>query len=111
MDDGLFDWSLAEYLEMNKYLKTKNSDPTRLIFSNTNKFLSKEDLELNQTSYKQNIETIHKENVTFLENKLHTYFDDKGNLYLPEKNINIPFERICLLDMRGDRDLEPEDAE
>ena len=22
MDDGLFDWSLAEYIEMTKYLKT-----------------------------------------------------------------------------------------
>ncbi|KRW99584.1 hypothetical protein PPERSA_03759 [Pseudocohnilembus persalinus] len=109
MDDGLFDWSLAEYKEMTKYLKTDKREKSSLIFSNTTQFLSENDPEDNE-KYQKNIQEIEKENVTFLEKKLHTYFDEKGNLVLPEKNINVPFERICLLDMRGDRDLEPADA-
>lgn len=45
MDDGLFDWSLAEYKEMTKYLKTDEREKDTLIFTNTKKFLSKDNID------------------------------------------------------------------
>lgn len=113
MDDGLFDWSLAEYLEMTKYLKTSNLPKPcdKLIFSNTTQFLSKNnENNENEKKYQPNIERIEKENVTFFKNKLHTYFDKEGNLIM-ESGKKVDFKRVCLLDLRGEKTLAPEDAQ
>ena len=129
MDDWLYEWSLCEYLQINKYM-APHFKKTQIILSKSKVFLEFVDKE------EKNIQ-INKENIEilknfpnffhFLKNDINTYINENFLTIPMVKDINqhdpmqyldttytyhrkIEFQRICLLDMRSDEILKPEDV-
>lgn len=118
MEDVLSDWSLSEYVQMHKYLARLPKNV--LIFSNFGDVLRSAD-ELNVQNLEAFLAHIKKnanQNVWLAPKRLHEYRTPEGLFFgdfLKEsgntapKELRVPAERVCLLDMRGKEQLSPAD--
>ena len=138
MEEFLYDWCKAEYLQMLKYVQNTNF---RIIFSNfdsnfdfvddkngqNNKENLKEFLNSNKDLFKSKASFVGKELVSYLEKdegcfhiplnerkeKLSGYLKSGEHTEGKPKSdvLKVPFKRVCLLDMRAEKTLEPSDLQ
>merc|ERR1712137_1178084 len=111
MEEFVYDWVKCEYNQMQKYLA---NTPTALKISNADSFNNYADPEFTEKN-KQNIEFLAQENEKYknredLPNPIKDYISD-GHLEVPGAGKKVPFARICLLDMRAEKELAPEDKD
>lgn len=108
MDDFLFEWSLYEYLQISKYMKS--SDRSTFILANYDKILHFNDpkfISLNKT----NISLLpQSSSLLFLEKDINDYLVEKEDILSFKKEV-FPKKRVCLLDFRAEKTLEPQDEE
>lgn len=113
MDEFLFEWSLCEYLQINSYLQT--SEAALPILSNSDtffKYSSKNSKHIAQN--KENIDILlnSKTRFNFLPSDIGDYLQDSNHTLkfsIDSNEISLDFSRVCLLDMRAEVQLTPND--
>lgn len=121
MEDMLSDWSFSEFKQMYYYLSRHSGNV--LILTNTGVLKTFEDDESkdNLEQFGEFLDEKRSEIFWLLEKPLFTYLNkDTGVLELsqfyslgknqPTQNLQLPLDRICLLDMRGESILRSEET-
>jgi ribosome biogenesis SPOUT family RNA methylase Rps3 len=116
-EEYLFNWSKYEFEQMMAYLKPTNS---LLIITNSNVFLKykapsaeiQDENDSNIESVKKHAKTIGMGDRFFmLPENFHDYTDDtKGTVKMPCLPDEVPFSRVCLLDLKGSSQLGAKEA-
>lgn len=115
MDDFLYEWSLSEYLQMDKYFREGKTSAS-LVLSNADTFLNYKDSNpRNSELNNKNVDILKKANTNFhfLPKDINSYINaTQSTLEIPSlpHETSLPFPRICLLDMRAKEALTPSDA-
>ena len=117
MDEFLFEWSLCEYLQIDSYLSPLSK--VSLYLSNFNiieKYTSNTEKNLKENNENQLLLRQNSKILKTLPNDISSYIStDKNQITIPsEINVSLPkaidFSKVCLLDMRAEKTLSPEDS-
>jgi len=112
MDEFLFEWSLCEYLQIDSYLSPLSR--VSLYLSNFNtiaKYTSNSQKNLKENT--ENLAILQKSSnlLKTLPLDISAYLSpDKKTFSIPISQEPIDFSQICLLDMRAEKTLTPEDS-
>ncbi|KAL4493087.1 hypothetical protein ABPG72_003172 [Tetrahymena utriculariae] len=117
VDQGLYDWALCEYFNMLRYLQKTNA---KLVFTNTSYF--EDNASDENEDYKKNYQQLQEEHekrggnmIIELKEKIGKYIQNQEKLEFDDQKknekISIPFKKVILLDMRGEKELQPSDLE
>jgi ribosome biogenesis SPOUT family RNA methylase Rps3 len=120
METFFYDWCGCEYQQMQKYLK--KSPQTRLLLSNFGVIRNYNKSDDTGKENKKNLDTFLSENDSVYDQRCLIMDEPFNNLINQENNkvvlkdpkatggvIEIPFDRVCLLDMKADKVLSPDD--
>ena len=115
MDEFLFEWSLCEYLQIDSYLSPLPN--VSLYLSNFN--IIEKYTSIIQKSLKENTENqllLHQNSKILkpLPEDISSYIStDKNQITIPQPpkiSKTIDFSKVCLLDMRAEKTLSPDDG-
>lgn len=121
MDEFLYEWSLCEYIQMHKYMTlSANQAKISLVLSNAASFLSYKGDAKSCALNEKNIECFKNSHTSFyfLSQDINKYvtplqtlsfsLETQQNTYMAPQTVD--FQRVCLLDMRAEAPLVPEDS-